>query len=106
MIFVDTGAWYAAVMPSDPNYVAARDWLSANQEQVITTDYVVDETLTLLKARGHSVRAFALGAELFEGRHTTVHFLSEAEVLAAWQVFQRFRDKEWSFTNCTRALSQ
>ncbi len=101
MIFVDTSAWYASVMPSDPNHVAAAGWLKANQEPLLTTDFVIDETLTLLKSRGHFRRALAVGSELFQGRRTTVRYLTEAEIQAAWQVFQRFADKDWSFTDCS-----
>ena len=52
MIFVDTGAWFASVIPTDPDHAAARDWLAANTAPLLTTDYVIDETLTLLRARG------------------------------------------------------
>ncbi len=52
MIFVDTSAWYASVVPSDPNHAAAAAWLKENRLPLLTTDYVVDEILTLLKMRG------------------------------------------------------
>ena len=61
MIFVDTGAWYAAVVPADPDHLAAAAWLTANTEPLLTTNYVVDETLTSLRARGERRRALLLG---------------------------------------------
>jgi predicted nucleic acid-binding protein len=61
MIFVDTSAWFAAVVPSDPDYSEAANWLAVNREPLLTTDYVVDETLTLLRARGERMRARVLG---------------------------------------------
>jgi predicted nucleic acid-binding protein len=30
MIFVDTGAWYASVMPNDNDHAAATEWLRQN----------------------------------------------------------------------------
>lgn len=33
MIFVDTGAWFAAFVPNDPDYQAANEWLDANQNR-------------------------------------------------------------------------
>jgi predicted nucleic acid-binding protein len=45
--------------------------------------------------------ALALGNELFHGGQATVHFLTDPEIVAAWQVFQAFADKDWSFTDCT-----
>ena len=51
-VFVDTSAWFDSIIPSEANYPAAVGWLSRNGEQLLTTDYVLDETLTLLRARG------------------------------------------------------
>jgi predicted nucleic acid-binding protein len=53
MVFVDTSAWFAAVVPTDSDHLHAARWLAANSERLLTTDYVVDETLTLLRARGN-----------------------------------------------------
>ena len=61
MIFVDTGAWFASVVPSDRDHAAATHWLNQNTQPLITTDYIVDETLTLLKARGQALRAMVYG---------------------------------------------
>ncbi len=102
MIFVDTSAWFALVVPSDPNHDVAAAWLHANRQMLFTTDYVLDETLTLLKARREHRRALTLGRQFFEGEPLAqVHFLSEDEILTAWQVFQQFTDKKWSFTDCS-----
>jgi predicted nucleic acid-binding protein len=46
VIFVDTGAWFASIIPTDADHAAAARWLSQNNEPLLTTDYVVDETLT------------------------------------------------------------
>jgi predicted nucleic acid-binding protein len=67
----------------------------------VTTDYVVDETLTLLRVRGEYQRAMILGAGFFAGQLAALHYLTAEEIHAAWQVFQQFRDKSWSFTDCT-----
>jgi len=101
MIFVDTGAWFASVVPWDANHAAAAAWLKGNQDTLITTDYVVDETLTLLRVRKEPERALALGAQLFSQELAQLHFLQEADLRRAWQLFQGFADKEWSFTDCT-----
>jgi predicted nucleic acid-binding protein len=107
MIFVDTGAWFAFVVPTDPNHSAAREWLENNTEILITSDYVVDETLTLLRARGEDRRAIELGETFFDGSVAVIYRLSEGDLLAAWDVFRLFHDKEWSFTDCSsRALMQ
>lgn len=101
MIFVDTSAWYASTVPQDPNHLRASEWLSANTAQLTTTDYVLDETLTLLKAHGLMHRAMSLGQLFFGGQLTDVYHLSEGDIAEAWHVFQHYSDKGWSFTDCT-----
>jgi predicted nucleic acid-binding protein len=101
MIFVDTGAWFAATVPSDPNHTHASRWLAGNAEPLLTTNYIVDETLTLLRARGERTRALRLGEGFFNSRVAEVYTLDETDIALAWEVFRRFDDKDWSFTDCT-----
>jgi hypothetical protein len=99
MIFVDTSAWYSANVPTDPQYRVVQKVL-ASAERLVTTDYVLDETLTLLKARGHADRARHLGTRLFDGRSAHLVYLKEQDVAQAWVIFSTYRDKAWSFTDC------
>jgi uncharacterized protein len=101
MIFVDTGAWFAATVPSDPNHSIARAWMRKNQSSLLTTDYVVDETLTLLRARGEFQRAIALGEAFFSATLTQIYYLTQDDIQASWQIFRQFEDKQWSFTDCS-----
>jgi len=101
MIFVDSGAWFAAAVPSDHRHAEAQRWMGQNREELITSDYVVDETPTLLRARGEPHRALTLGNQFFRGDLTAIHYLTEEDIRAGWEVFHRYPDKEWSFTDCT-----
>jgi uncharacterized protein len=101
MTFVDTSAWFAVMVPTDRNYPAAARWFAQNTQPLVTTDYVVGETLTLLRARGEKTRVLTFGQRLFTGGTARIHYVGEADVLQAWQVFQQFADKDWSFTDCT-----
>jgi len=100
MVFVDTSAWFAAVVPSHPNHSRAADWLAANSEGLLTTDYIIDEILTLLRARGERQRAKLLGKKFFEGTIAEVYFLTEEDIRKAWNIFAQYDDKNWSFTDC------
>src|SRR5258708_6889095 len=101
MIFVDTGAWFASVVPSDIDHASASQWLKPNSEPLLTTDYIIDETLTLLRARGESTRAFRLAEQFFSGALSQVHFLTEDDIRNSSEVFRKFSDKDWSFTDCS-----
>lgn len=101
MTFVDTSGWFASLVPSDPDHPRAARWLGSYPGRLITTDYVIDETLTLLRSRGQPVLALDWGAAVFgPNSPAVVHYLTPAEVAAAWGVFSRFADKDWSFTDC------
>ena len=62
--------------------------------------HVVNKTLTLLWARGERQKAIALGHALFGGDLAVLHYVTPEDVRQTWQVFQRFADKDWSFTDC------
>lgn len=104
MIFVDTGAWFAAVVPTDPNHARAAAFLAANREPLLTTDYVVDETLTLLRARGERQRAIALGERFFADELAQIYYLMPEDIQQAWRVFRDYADKDWSFTDCASKI--
>ena len=101
MIFVDTSAWYALAEPGDPNSPAARSWLRTNTAALVTTDYILNELLTLLRARGKSHRGVTLGRKVLAGGAANMEWVGEADFRRAFEVFERFQDKEWSFTDCT-----
>ena len=101
MIFVDTSGWYASAVPTDSDHAAAVAWLGRNTQPLLTTDYIVDETLTLLRARGETRRAMTLGEQFFAGSLAVIYYVTEEDVHLAWETFRQFSDKEWSFTDCT-----
>jgi hypothetical protein len=101
MIFVDTGAWYASLVPTDPDHERAVQWLVANHSPLLTTDYVIDETLTLLRVRGERKRALLLGARFFHHELAETHKITNADLTLAWKAFEQFDDKGWGFTDCT-----
>lgn len=100
MIFVDSGGWIAGFYSADQHHPAASRWFRQNNQSLLTTDYIVDEALTLLKARGKPRLALKLGERFFNGDLAQVHYLTEDDIRTAWQVFRTYTDKEWSFTDC------
>ncbi|HET6572571.1 MAG TPA: PIN domain-containing protein, partial [Fimbriiglobus sp.] len=88
-------------IPTDPDHRAAYDWMAANRTPLITTDYAIDETLTLMRARRQHRKAVDFGSDVFGGSLADVHYLTPADIAVAWDVFRQFADKDWSFTDCT-----
>jgi uncharacterized protein len=104
MVFVDTGAWFAKFVPDDPNHERVEAWFNSTQEPLSTTDYCIDETLTLLVARKRLVRALDAGRALFNPNVTGIHFVTKTEVERAWILFQQRAAAGWSFTDCTSKI--
>lgn len=100
MIFVDTGVWAASAIRSDPQHASARQLLTLHSRELVTTDLVVSETLTLLRARGRFNESVEAGRLFFVERPEIVHRLTDEQWAASWRVFSEFVDKQWSFADC------
>jgi uncharacterized protein len=101
VIFADTAGWFAFCVPRDADHQAACRWMTGNREPLVTTDYILDELLTLLKRRGEFRRAEEVAQPILDGVVAHLEWVTPADVHAAWLMFRRFRDKGWSFTDCT-----
>jgi len=101
VIFIDAGALYALVVPSEPRHADLQQWRYENTERLITSDYCVDELLTLLLARKRSVLAVQTGWQIFNEEVCRLHFLTPDQIRRAWVVFQSKHHLGWSFTDCT-----
>jgi predicted nucleic acid-binding protein len=95
---------YASLVPTDPDHVTAVQWLATNHSRLLTTDYVIDETLTLLRARGERKRALMLGTRFFHDDLADIHKITSVDLTLAWKTFEQFDDKGWSFTDCTSKI--
>ena len=104
MIFVDTSAWFARFVPDDPDHLSTIELFAKNKSPLITTDYCVDETLTLLQIRNRPKLAEAAGQLLFDESLAKLHFLTRHQIERAWILFQQHISNGWSFTDCTRKI--
>jgi uncharacterized protein len=105
VIFVDTGAWFAVAVRNDPDHEAAMRWLRANREPLVTTDYVLAETATLIRmrdktARGHRL-AVRVASSILRQQTAILQNVTAADRQKALQVFRRYSDHLFSFVDCT-----
>lgn len=101
MIFVDTSAIFALVVTDDPDHAKVEDWYGKNTVPLITTDYCLDEVLTLLVARKRPDFAISTGWKIVNEQICRLHFLTPDQIRRAWVVFQAKHSVGWSFTDCT-----
>lgn len=105
LVFVDTSAFKALVDSSDDFHQEALkfwDHLSQAQRSIWTTNYILDETYTLLRARLGKEAAFNFRKQLFAswGFKRPQRVLVRDE-LEAWKYFVKLLGRGTSFTDCT-----
>jgi predicted nucleic acid-binding protein len=100
-IFVDTSAWYAIVDKDDSDHKAAVVFHSGNTIPLITTNAVFSETITLIRYRiGHDA-ARIFGQKLKESSFVRLVAVTPLDEERAWEIFTKYRDQDFSFTDCT-----
>ncbi len=107
MLFVDTSAFLALVNEKDKNNIAAARFLEdiktgkARVKKIITSDYIIDETLTRIRyAVGHK-EAVEWGKDILASNVVEKIEVGKEIFEPAWELFEKYEDKRLSFTDCT-----
>ena len=103
-LFGDSSAWLAFFDRRQPEHATVQRAVSvfSRQSQAIyVTDYVIDETLTLLMARVNHATAVSCGDWLLRSPLVKVVRIDVDTWDQAWEIFRRYDDKKFSFTDCT-----
>ncbi|MBI2017240.1 MAG: PIN domain-containing protein [Candidatus Rokubacteria bacterium] len=102
-VFVDTGAWVALRYRRDQRHGQARRLLRrlrADGLGLVTTEWVLAEAVTLLKARGAVDHALALGEAIQAGRLGHLIESTPERRRRAWDLFVRYRDRRVGWVDC------
>lgn len=100
-IFVDTGGWYAAIVRKDHGHKAAKQFLTENSFPLITSDYVMDETVTLLQSCVGHTYAVSFLDTLRTSQQIELIYLTPSRLAETIKLFRNRPDKGWSFTDCS-----
>jgi uncharacterized protein len=102
-LFVDTSGFYAILAERDSWHragLAALRQAKKDKRRIVTTDYVLDETATLLKARGVGRLVEGLFERVFASAACRVEWTDVERFHATRAFFQKHADHPWSFTDC------
>jgi predicted nucleic acid-binding protein len=103
-LFVDTAGWMCLADANDPQHEAARttrdDWLRLGRI-LVSTDYVMNETLTLIRARLGLQAADRWWNQVEGSSRLRWEWIDPARAEKARAWFFRWNDKPFSFTDCT-----
>ena len=101
--FIDTSGFYALLVKRDSMHGKAKDILrkAANENVLfVTTDYILDETATLLHARGHANILSDMFDVVLESRACNIEWMDQDRFLKSRSLFLKYADHSWSFTDC------
>lgn len=98
---VDTGAWFAAVDDKEPDHDAVAQCLRERSGRLLTTNFIFDETITLMRFRLGFEAARRFGEQLLGSEVARLVTLTRRDESRAWEIFIRYRDKRFSYTDCT-----
>ncbi len=103
-LFVDTSAWLALNDKNDQYHtkaVAKSLEVKRQKIELITSEYIVDESITLIRYRVSHKAAVTFGDSLFNSNIVRIVDITNEDRFKAWEVFKKYEDKDLSFTDCT-----
>jgi uncharacterized protein len=106
-LFVDTSGFYAMLVRGDDKHEAAERILRDARRRkrgFVTTDHVMDETATLLKARGFAHLLGALFERLDASSACRIEWTDAERFQEVRMFFLKHTDQAWSFTDCLSFL--
>jgi predicted nucleic acid-binding protein len=102
-IFVDTSGFYSLLVTGDDMHERAAAILRDGprlKTRFVTSDYVLDETITLLRARGLSHLAMNLLQSIRSSRACHVEWMGPERFDQTCILFRQHPERTWSFTDC------
>jgi predicted nucleic acid-binding protein len=106
-LFVDTSGFYAMLVRGDDKHECAQRILRDTRRRkrgFVTTDHVLDETATLLKARGFAHLLGALFERLDASSACRIEWTDAERFQEVRAFFLKHTDQAWSFTDCLSFL--
>ena len=103
-IFVDTSGWVALFVDNDQNHkkaVSIFEDIKSSKVLIYTSDYIIDETITTILARGNHKQSVLAGEALFTSKIIKIIHVSADYLQVAWELYQKYKDKSFSFTDVT-----
>ena len=99
-VLVDTSALIAFFVRSEKHHPTIKTYLMENPSvQWVILSSVFDETLTWLRIKVSIAASIEIG-HLLRNEHPYI-VLSEEDDRAVWEIFRRYNDKQWSYTDCS-----
>lgn len=105
MIFVDTSFFFPLLSARDRDHQRVREVFEGFKgqrlvEQLVTTNHVIAETITLARVRVDHALAVQVGELLYAEKIARIHWATPDEEKAAFAYLAKHDDKEYSSVDC------
>ena len=103
MIYIDTGAFLARYLSKDQYHRQARDFwdiIRKKNEKCVTSNFVLDETFTLLGRRAGYSFAAQRAKNMYASESLSILRPDQEIELKAIAFFEKYSDHRLSFTDC------
>jgi predicted nucleic acid-binding protein len=102
-LFVDTSAWLALELRNDQHHQDAKAFAQGQgrQYQWLTTNWILSETLTMLRRRTNHAVAVRFGQRIRASQQLSLLRVDEDHEDRAWEIFRDYNDKDFGFVDCT-----
>jgi uncharacterized protein len=101
MVFVDAGAFFAWYVRRDSlHQIAVTRFRDLEDTRLITTNHVVDETLTLIARKISYSFAAVIAQRFYAPNPIDIVHTDRADESAAVPIFRKFSDQRVGFTDC------
>jgi uncharacterized protein len=101
--FIDTSGLYSFIVKTDDKHGKASAFIRRSLQagnRLVTTDYIIDETATLLKARGFGPAIPSLFEGILSSGACRMDWMDPELFDSTKAFFLKYNDRRWSFTDC------
>jgi len=103
-IFIDTAAFIALVDSTDRNHQLAKGCyreIIRSRDRLISSNFIMCETLNYLRTRISYKIAIEFRESVYKSDILEIIPISMEAEEEAYKIFKKYRDKDFSFTDCT-----
>ena len=106
-VFIDTSGFYAMLVKQDDAHISASNLMNKAKQlkwTFVCTDYILDETATLLRARGLGHLLTAFFDNVLQSRVCRIEWTDSERFHSTTKYFLKTSGQGWSFTDCLSFL--
>lgn len=99
--FIDSSAFFALADQSSKSGEKIKSFLLENQLSLLTTNFILAETISLITKRIGKHEALKTGEKILSSHTIGLSYVDEASQKEAWNMFKHYKDKDFDLIDAT-----